>query len=99
MLPLSLIFVAVLGSIFAGIASPTDSGALGALMPSLLELDLTPLTAVLMMVALLIVLGCFIDQVSMMPVTLPFYMPLAAALQIDVVWLGVLMRRPAVRRT
>lgn len=144
-LPLSLIFVAVLGSIFAGIASSTDSAALGALMSAivaacyrkltwqalktsligtgkisvmilfivaastsfsqilafsgatdgaleqLLKLEWTPLTAVILMLAVLLVLGCFIDQVSMMLITLPFFMPLAAALQIDFIWLGVLM--------
>lgn len=43
-----------------------------------------------MMVALLIVLGCFIDQVSMMLITLPFYMLLAAALP----WFRLIPSRP-----
>ena len=40
---------------------------------------------------LLLVLGCVIDQVSMMMITLPFFMPLANAAGIDPVWLGVML--------
>jgi TRAP-type C4-dicarboxylate transport system permease large subunit len=46
--------------------------------------------AVLAMLAILLVLGCFLDQVSMLLLTLPFFMPLAEALKIDVIWLGVM---------
>ena len=42
------------------------------------------------MVAVLLVLGCFMDQVSMMLLTVPFFMPLANSAGIDLVWLGVL---------
>jgi TRAP-type C4-dicarboxylate transport system permease large subunit len=42
------------------------------------------------MLAILIVLGCFVDQVSMMLISLPFFMPLVAAYGFDVVWFGVL---------
>jgi TRAP-type C4-dicarboxylate transport system permease large subunit len=36
------------------------------------------------------VLGCFIDQVSMMLIALPFFMPLVALYGFDPVWFGVL---------
>jgi TRAP-type mannitol/chloroaromatic compound transport system permease large subunit len=36
------------------------------------------------------VLGCFVDQVSMMLLTLPFFMPIVQSLGIDPVWFGVL---------
>lgn len=142
--PLSFIFVAVIGSIFAGVASPTDSASLGCVatmlvalahksltwrimlncvrdmakvttmifliiaaassysqilglsgatdgvISELMRFEFTPMTAVLMMVVVLLFLGCFVDQVSMMLLTLPFFMPLAAQLQIDLVWLGII---------
>ena len=41
---------------------------------------------------MLLFLGCFMDQVSMMLLTLPFFMPLANALQmIRPLWLGVIL--------
>src|SRR5256885_15217718 len=39
---------------------------------------------------ILLFLGCFIDQVSMMLITLPFFMPLVQRLGIDPIWFGVL---------
>jgi TRAP-type mannitol/chloroaromatic compound transport system permease large subunit len=42
------------------------------------------------MLAILLFLGCLVDQVSMMLITLPFFMPLATGLNLDLVWFGVL---------
>jgi tripartite ATP-independent transporter DctM subunit len=45
---------------------------------------------VLGMMALLIFLGLFVDQVSMMMITLPIFMPLVNGLGVDPVWFGVM---------
>ena len=42
------------------------------------------------MLFLLIFLGLFVDQVSMMLITLPVFMPIVQRLDIDLVWFGVL---------
>jgi len=42
------------------------------------------------MMAMLIFLGIFVDQVSMMLITLPIFMPVVQALGVDLVWFGVL---------
>jgi TRAP-type C4-dicarboxylate transport system permease large subunit len=42
------------------------------------------------MMLILLFLGCFVDQVSMMLITLPFFMPLVQRLGIDPVWFGVI---------
>jgi TRAP-type C4-dicarboxylate transport system permease large subunit len=42
------------------------------------------------MLAILLALGCFVDQVSMMLIALPFFMPLVAKLGFDPIWFGVL---------
>ncbi len=36
-------------------------------------------------------LGAFMDQVSMIMITIPFYIPLADAMGIELLWLSVLM--------
>jgi len=144
-LPLMSIFVIVVGSIIGGIATPTESAALGAAAavaaaaayrrldwPSfrvslretlrltvmtlfiicgsvtfsqimaftqasngLSELvtgaGLSPLMVLLGMLGILFFLGCFMDQVSMMMITAPLFMPVAEALGLDIVWFGVLM--------
>jgi len=143
-LPLISIFVAVVGSIFGGIASPTEAAAIGCmaavlasvcyrslswdiLRVSLMEtakvavmilliiagsttfsqilsvsgatqgmleyintLEFTAFGAVFMMLIVLIFLGAFMDQVSMLLLTLPFFLPIATSHGIDMLWLGVL---------
>jgi TRAP-type mannitol/chloroaromatic compound transport system permease large subunit len=42
------------------------------------------------MLAILLILGCFLDQVSMMLITLPFFMPLVQFYGWDPLWWGVL---------
>ena len=42
------------------------------------------------MMLLLIFLGMFVDQVSMMLITLPVFMPIVQRLDIDLIWFGVL---------
>jgi TRAP-type C4-dicarboxylate transport system permease large subunit len=42
------------------------------------------------MMLMLIFLGIFVDQVSMMMITLPIFMPIVQRLGIDPVWFGVM---------
>jgi len=42
------------------------------------------------MMLILIFLGIFVDQVSMMMITLPIFMPVVQALGTDLIWFGVL---------
>lgn len=144
-LPLMGIFIAVVGSMLVGWASPTESAAIGvtasliatifyrvlnfkSLWTSLIEtakvsviilfilaasttfsqllsfsgastgflsliknMELTPFLLVLGMLAILLVLGTVLDQISMMMIALPFFMPLANAAGIEPVWLGVMI--------
>jgi TRAP-type C4-dicarboxylate transport system permease large subunit len=73
----------------------SNSGATAGLLAEIRQLDLTPLTVVIIMVLVLLFLGAFMDQVSMLLLTLPFFLlgsgSLQAVFQIDVVWLMVLM--------
>jgi tripartite ATP-independent transporter DctM subunit len=144
-LPLMSIFVVVVGSIIGGIATPTESAALGAAaslaaaagyrrldrrsfrvaLAETLRLTvmtlfiicgsitfsqimaftqasdglsnlvtgagLSPLMVLIGMLGILFFLGCFMDQVSMMMITAPLFMPVAEALGFEIVWFGVLM--------
>jgi tripartite ATP-independent transporter DctM subunit len=143
--PLFGIFIVVVGSIFTGLATPTESAALGcvasavaavayrsasvtALLNALREtaqisvmilfiivasitfsqvlafsgatdrlletvtaFALGPMAILLAMLLILLVLGAFMDQVSMLMITLPFFLPLADAFGFDMLWFGVLL--------
>ena len=67
------------------------SGATNGLLQVLTGMNLDVLIAVILMMAVLLFLGAFMDQVSMLLLTLPFYMPLAETLGINMIWLMVLM--------
>ena len=143
-LPLVSIFVVVIGAMSGGIATPTESAALGAIatmalaaayrsltfsallkalrgtvgisamilfiilgattfsqilsfsgategiVSHILGAGLTPFAILAGMMLLLIFLGIFVDQVSMMLITLPVFMPIVQRLEIDLIWFGVL---------
>ena len=42
------------------------------------------------MLLILLFLGCFIDQTSIMMITLPFYMPIIRSMGVDQVWFGIM---------
>ena len=48
------------------------------------------MTILIGMLAVLLILGFFIDQTSIMMITLPFYMPLLRNMGVDLIWFGIL---------
>lgn len=144
-LPLSGIFFVVVGSIIGGVATPTESAALGAaaalvaaalyrrltwenffvsvrqtlrftvmtlfiiagsitfsqvmafsqasggLSAAVLGTGLGKYELLVGMLLILLFLGCFMDQVSMMMITVPLFMPVVQQLGLEPVWFGVLM--------
>lgn len=145
LLPPLFIFLLVVGSIYAGLATPTEAAALGVsgalilaaftrrLTPAMLKevfegtmkatamimlivigaaflnfvmsgtglttaitslitgLDVTPLTMLLIIVVFYLVLGCFMETLSMMITTIPIVAPILFALGFDPVWVGIII--------
>jgi tripartite ATP-independent transporter DctM subunit len=143
--PLSLIILAVLGSIFSGIATPTEASALGAIASFVLAaayrkfswslivqssirtldistmifmivagsvafsqvlafsgitrgivevalgLQVSPKLIVAIIVLILVLMGTMIDQLSMIMIGVPMFMPVAKALNCDPIWFCHLM--------
>lgn len=145
LLPLGTIVFAVVGLIFLGIATPTESAAMGALATFILTacygrlnmdlvkeslagtlkitvmmflivtgslafsqilaysgatsgfveavngLPLPPLVLMIAMQAVILVLGMFMEQVSIMLITLPIFMPMVRALGFNEIWFALIM--------
>ncbi|MDD3524858.1 MAG: TRAP transporter large permease [Candidatus Cloacimonetes bacterium] len=145
LLPMLLIFGVVMGSIYAGFATPTESAALGVLVAlgltawkkqmswkNLLEATegtlrttgmimlilfaayflnfifialgltdqivgfisatgLTPVQTFLLIVLIYIVLGFFVETLSMMVLTIPVIHPIVVQLGFDSVWFGIIL--------
>ena len=145
LLPPLGIFLVVVGSIYAGLATPTEAASLGvvaslalaafarslnlemlrravegtmrttamvmliilaaiflnfvlaaigltqALSQFVLELGLTPMQTLLVVIAFYLVLGCFMETLSMLLTTTPLIVPIIVSLGFDPVWFGILM--------
>jgi tripartite ATP-independent transporter DctM subunit len=84
----TILFIIVGATTFAQVLS--FSGATNGIVSLVSAQGLSAAVVILGMMLILLFLGCFVDQVSMMLITLPFFMPLVAQLGIDPIWFGVL---------
>lgn len=139
------IFLVIVGSIYAGIATPTEAASLGVVAAMILAafnrkltlpmiraavegtmrttsmimliilaavflnfvlsvigltqaladfvtgLSLAPFQTMLIIVGILVILGCFMETLSMLLVTAPLVTPIVVALGYDSVWFGILL--------
>jgi len=83
-----ILFIIVGATTFSQILS--FSGASNGLVEIIAGLGLPPGAVIMAMMLLLIFLGLFVEQVSMMMITLPIYMPLVQKYGVDPVWFGVM---------
>ena len=145
LLPPLGIFLVVVGSIYAGLATPTEAAALGVVAALILAasnktltidmlrhaiegtmrttsmimliilaavflnfvlsiigltqaladfvtgLGLTPMQTMLMLIGILLIVGCFMETLSMLLTTAPLITPIVVALGFDPVWFGILL--------
>lgn len=145
LLPIVILIFLVLGTIYVGIATPTEAAAFGttgafviclinkrvtremlretflatasttamvllimisafllqftlahlglpaALARAVTEMNLSPVQFVLMVCVLYLFLGCFMESFSMIVTTVPVLLPLLNALNIDLIWMGIIM--------
>ena len=68
-----------------------QSGASAGMVKWATGFELGPTAMLIVMIAVLLVLGCFMDQLSMMLLTLPIFVPLAKALGFDLILWGVII--------
>jgi tripartite ATP-independent transporter DctM subunit len=83
-----ILFIIVGATTFSQILS--FSGASNGLVEIIAGLGLPPGAVIMAMMMLLVFLGLFVEQVSMMMITLPIYMPLVQKYGVDPVWFGVM---------
>lgn len=67
------------------------TGATRGLVATAVALPLAPIMIFISMQAVVLVLGAFIEQVSIMMITLPIFMPLVTTFGFDPVWFGIIM--------
>lgn len=144
LIPVSILIFAVLGTIYLGICTPTESAAIGAFTAFILALaykvltwpmlrnvilrtvqinsmlfaiyfsakfftqvlayvqvpailgrlvvsfPVAPWVIIVLMMALVIIMGCFMDPASILCVTIPIFIPVIKSLGFDPLWFGIL---------
>ncbi len=68
----------------------TLAGGTDFLRGEILDLGFGPLGTLLFMMAILVVLGCFIDWIGIALLTMPIFVPIIKGLGYDPVWFGIL---------
>ena len=145
LIPILILFIAVIGSIYAGWATPTESAAIGVVIAMLIAafnrgvsndmiklclvgtvritamimlviigayflnftltaagmgrelkdlltgLNFSPMGTLMVVIALYIVLGFFIETLSLMVATIPIIVPIMTGMGFDKVWFGILL--------
>jgi tripartite ATP-independent transporter DctM subunit len=67
------------------------TGASSGLIRWATDFQLVPVAMLLVMLGVILFLGCFMDQLSMMLLTAPIFFPLAKTLSFDPIWFGLIM--------
>jgi tripartite ATP-independent transporter DctM subunit len=83
-----ILFIILGATTFSQILS--FSGATEGIVSAVFSRGLSPAAILAGMLLLLIFLGLFVDQVSMMLITLPVFMPILQRLDVDLIWFGIL---------
>ena len=116
LLPPIVLFMAVVGSIYAGLATPTEAASIGvvfalliaawnralnfvlgfmgitqAILGAIEALGWTPMQTMLVIVCFYLILGMFMETLSMMLTTIPVVFPIVSHMGFDPIWFGILI--------
>jgi len=84
-----LFLIIAMASIF--IIFMVRSGVVEVLATFLIGLEVSPIMLMVILSVLYIILGMFIDSISMMVMTIPIIYPVLVAMDINLIWFGILM--------
>ncbi len=86
----SMIMLIILAAVFLNFVLSVI-GLTSALTEFIAGLGLTPLQTMLIIIAVLVLIGCFMETLSMLLTTAPIITPIVIALGYDPVWFGILL--------
>jgi len=86
----SMMFMIITGSmIFSQILA--FSGASAGVIKTVIGLDLSPIMVLIAMQCVLLFLGCFMDNLSMVMIAIPIFLPVVEALHFNTLWFALIM--------
>jgi len=104
---IGIIFVAIIGGLYTGIFTPTEAGAVGAFACLILSLvmrrmewmnfqkvvydSLKVFSSIFLIILVYLILGCFMDALGLLFLTVPFIFPAVVALGFNPIWFGIIV--------
>jgi tripartite ATP-independent transporter DctM subunit len=85
----ALLIIITFGNLFSFVLS--SSGAIDSFVEFILGLNISPTLVLLLIIGLYLMVGCMVDPVSMLIITLPAVMPVAEAMGFDPIWFGIIV--------
>ena len=85
----SLLIIITFGNLFSFVLS--SSGAIDSFVSFITGLNMSPTMILLLIIGLYIMVGCMVDPVSMLIITLPAVMPVAEVMGYDPIWFGIIV--------
>jgi tripartite ATP-independent transporter DctM subunit len=82
-------FIIISSTVFSQLLA--SSGATGGMLKWATGLEVSPTLMLIFMFAVLLLLGMFMDPVSMMLIAIPVFYPLLGPLEVDRIWFGIYM--------
>ncbi len=67
------------------------TGAAAGMTEFIIKLSIPPIVILIGMLIVILILGCFMETVAIMMITIPIYMPVVNAFHYNPIWFGVLM--------
>jgi len=67
------------------------TGAASGMTGFITKLTIPPILILIGMLIVILILGCFMETVAIMMITIPIYMPVVNAFHFDPIWFGILM--------
>ena len=67
------------------------TGAAAGMTDYITGLSIHPMVILMGMLVVVLIMGCFMETVAIMMITIPIYMPVVNAFQFDKIWFGVMM--------
>ncbi len=86
----AMIMLIVIGAAFLNFIM-SAIGLTTAITSAITTLGLSPVTMLLLLVVFYLILGCFMETLSMMITTIPIVAPVMIALGYDPIWLGIVI--------
>jgi tripartite ATP-independent transporter DctM subunit len=67
------------------------TGAAAGMTEFIIKLSIPPIVILIGMLIVVLILGCFMETVAIMMITIPIYMPVVNAFHYNPIWFGILM--------